>query len=42
MTVFKLFFPDDACAGEFGVRVITGGETGFERAREVLAGLPRK
>lgn len=39
MTVFKLSYPDDACIREFGVPVITSGEAGFERAREVLAGL---
>jgi Asp/Glu/hydantoin racemase len=40
MTVFKLSFPDEACQREFGVPVITSGETGFERAREILIGLP--
>jgi Asp/Glu/hydantoin racemase len=39
MTVFKIAHPDEACLREFGVPVITSGETGFERAREVLIGL---
>jgi Asp/Glu/hydantoin racemase len=42
MTVFKLSYPDGACLRDFGVPVITSGETGFERAREVLAALPRR
>jgi len=39
MTVFKLSYADEACRREFGLPVITSGETGFERAREVLIGL---
>jgi hypothetical protein len=42
MTVFKISYPDEACLREFGVPVITSGETGFERAREVLIGLARR
>jgi Asp/Glu/hydantoin racemase len=38
MTVFKLSYPD--CEAEFGVPVLTSGETGFERAREVLSSVP--
>ena len=37
MTVFKLSYPD--CATEFGVPVLTSGETGFQRVREILAAL---
>jgi Asp/Glu/hydantoin racemase len=40
MTVFKLSFPDERCLSDLGVPVLTSGETGFERAREVLASLP--
>ena len=40
MTVFKLSFPDERCRSELGVPVLTSGETGFERAGEVLAALP--
>ena len=39
MTVFKLSYPD--CAAAFGLEVLTSGETGFERAGEVLRSLPR-
>ncbi len=42
MTVFKISYPDEACLREFGVPVITSGETGFDRAREVLIGLGRR
>lgn len=34
MTVFKLSYPDDI--GSFGVPVLTSGEEGFKRVREVL------
>jgi Asp/Glu/hydantoin racemase len=34
MTVFKLSYPD--CEGEFGLPVLTSGETGFARVRDVL------
>jgi hypothetical protein len=37
MTVFKLSYPN--CESEFGVPVLTSGETGFQRAAEVLASL---
>jgi Asp/Glu/hydantoin racemase len=37
MTVFKLSYPD--CIEEFGVPVLTSGETGFQRAGEVLRGI---
>ena len=40
MTVFKLSFPD--CEKAFGIPVLTSGETGFERAGEVLRALPPK
>jgi hypothetical protein len=36
MTVFKLSYAD--CVEEFGVPVLTSGETGFQRAGEVLKG----
>ncbi len=36
MTVFKLSYPD--CEREFGVPVLTSGETGFERIGEILRG----
>ncbi len=36
MTVFKLSHPD--CIKEFGVPVLTSGETGFKRAGEILRG----
>ncbi len=38
MTVFKLSYPD--CEREFGVPVLTSGETGFERVREILRARP--
>jgi Asp/Glu/hydantoin racemase len=34
MTVFKLSYPD--CEDEFGVPVLTSGETGFQRVGEIL------
>ena len=34
MTVFKLSYPD--CEKEFGIRVLTSGETGFERVKAIL------
>ena len=40
MTVFKLSYPD--CEAVFGVPVLTSGETGFERAGEVLRSLPSR
>ncbi len=36
MTVFKLSYPD--CRSEFGVEVLTSGETGFARVGKVLRG----
>jgi len=36
MTVFKLSYPD--CVKEFGVPVLTSGETGLQRAGEILRG----
>ncbi|TVR54781.1 MAG: hypothetical protein EA426_16555, partial [Spirochaetaceae bacterium] len=40
MTVFKLSSPD--CEEQFGVRVLTSGETGFARVRETLLGEPAR
>lgn len=37
MTVFKLSYPD--CIKEFGVPVLTSGETGFKRVGEILRNL---
>jgi Asp/Glu/hydantoin racemase len=37
MTIFKLSYPD--CVKEFGVPVLTSGETGFQRAGEILRNL---
>jgi len=36
MTVFKLTYPD--CRSEFGMDVLTSGETGFERVGAILRG----
>jgi len=36
MAVFKFTWPDGAAEREFGAPVLTSGETGFRRAREVL------
>lgn len=38
MTVFKFSYPD--CVKEFGVPVLTSGETGFKRAGEILKAIP--
>ena len=36
LTVFKLSYPDDQAS--FGVPILTSGETGFERVREMMLG----
>lgn len=40
MTVFKLSYPN--CEKEFGVPVLTSGECGFERIREIFLGKEHK
>ena len=38
MSVFRFSWPTDAAEREFGAPVLTSGETGFKRVREVLLG----